>query len=69
MRIIIGKNLEKGNPRLPAKPVSNLRPRFQSLPALTLMPINMNFFNDCQTAWLAIANTNDLVKLLGFLFM
>lgn len=29
----------------------------------------MNFFNDCQIAWLAIANTNDLVNLLTFPFM
>ncbi|MEH2274096.1 MAG: hypothetical protein V7K40_04610 [Nostoc sp.] len=47
-----------------AKPVSNLQPKFQSLPAPTLMPINMNFFNDYQVNWLAIANSNDLVKLL-----
>ncbi|MEH2250390.1 metal ABC transporter permease [Nostoc sp.] len=29
----------------------------------------MNFFNDCQIAWLAIANSNDLVSLLQFPFM
>ena len=29
----------------------------------------MNFFNDCQIAWLAIANSNDLVSLLTFPFM
>jgi zinc transport system permease protein len=29
----------------------------------------MNFFDDCQIAWLAIANTTDLVNLLQFPFM
>jgi zinc/manganese transport system permease protein len=29
----------------------------------------MDFFNDCQIAWLAIANSNDLVSLLTFPFM
>ncbi|MEH2055322.1 MAG: metal ABC transporter permease [Nostoc sp.] len=29
----------------------------------------MNFFDDCQIAWLAIANSNDLVSLLQFPFM
>lgn len=29
----------------------------------------MNFFNDCQIAWLAIANSNNLVSLLQFPFM
>ncbi|MEH2075252.1 MAG: metal ABC transporter permease [Nostoc sp.] len=29
----------------------------------------MNFFNDCQIAWLAIASSNDLVSLLTFPFM
>ncbi|QLE41453.1 metal ABC transporter permease [Nostoc sp. C052] len=29
----------------------------------------MNFFNDCQIAWLAIANINDLVSLLTFPYM
>ncbi|MHC5723990.1 MAG: metal ABC transporter permease [Nostoc sp.] len=29
----------------------------------------MNFFNDCQIVWLAIANSNDLVSLLQFPFM
>ena len=33
------------------------------------MPISMNFFNDCQIGWLAIANINDLVELLTFPFM
>lgn len=33
------------------------------------MPISMNFFNDCQIAWLAIANINDLVSLLTFPYM
>lgn len=33
------------------------------------MPISMNFFNDCQIAWLAIASSNDLVSLLTFPFM
>lgn len=28
------------------------------------MPISMNFFNDCQIAWLAIASSNDLLELL-----
>lgn len=30
------------------------------------MPISMNFFNDCQIAWLAIASSNDLLELLVF---
>ncbi|NEU80427.1 metal ABC transporter permease [Nostoc sp. UIC 10630] len=29
----------------------------------------MDFFNDCQIAWLAIASSNDLVSLLTFPFM
>ncbi|MEH1777198.1 MAG: metal ABC transporter permease [Nostoc sp.] len=29
----------------------------------------MNFFNDCQIVWLAIANLNDLVSLLTFPYM
>lgn len=29
----------------------------------------MNFFNDCQIAWLAITSSNDLVNLLTFPFM
>ncbi|MEH1837479.1 MAG: metal ABC transporter permease [Nostoc sp.] len=29
----------------------------------------MNFFNDCQISWLAIASSNDLVSLLTFPFM
>ncbi|MEJ6486628.1 metal ABC transporter permease [Nostoc punctiforme UO1] len=29
----------------------------------------MNFFNDCQIPWLAIASSNDLVSLLTFPFM
>ncbi|WP_445626469.1 metal ABC transporter permease [Nostoc sp. DSM 114167] len=29
----------------------------------------MNFFNDCQITWLAIANINDLVSLLTFPYM
>lgn len=33
------------------------------------MPISMNFFNDCQIVWLAIANLNDLVSLLTFPYM
>ncbi len=33
------------------------------------MPISMNFFNDCQIAWLAIANSNDLLELLQHPFM
>ncbi|YAG07724.1 Metal ABC transporter permease [Nostoc sp. DSM 114167] len=33
------------------------------------MPISMNFFNDCQITWLAIANINDLVSLLTFPYM
>lgn len=34
------------------------------------MPISMNFFNDCQIPWLAIANNiNDLVSLLTFPYM
>lgn len=33
------------------------------------MLISMNFFDDCQIAWLAIANSNDLVSLLQFPFM
>ncbi|BDI19604.1 zinc ABC transporter permease [Nostoc cf. commune SO-36] len=33
------------------------------------MPISMNFFNDCQINWLAIANINDLVSLLTFPYM
>lgn len=28
------------------------------------MPISMNFFNDCQITWLAIASSNDLLELL-----
>lgn len=28
------------------------------------MPISMNFFNDCQIAWFAIASSNDLLELL-----
>ncbi len=33
------------------------------------MPISMNFFNDCQIARLAIANSSDLIELLQFPFM
>lgn len=33
------------------------------------MPISMNFFHDCQIVWLAIASSNDLIKLLEFPFM
>lgn len=33
------------------------------------MPISMNFFNDCQIPWFAIANINDLVSLLTFPYM
>ncbi len=33
------------------------------------MPISMNFFNDCQIAGLAIANSSDLIELLQFPFM
>ncbi|MEH2381116.1 MAG: metal ABC transporter permease [Nostoc sp.] len=33
------------------------------------MPVIIDFCNDCQIAWLAIANGNDLVKLLEFPFM
>lgn len=33
------------------------------------MPISMNFFNDCQIPWLAIANSSDLIELLQFPFM
>ena len=33
------------------------------------MSISMNFLNDCHIAWLAIANSNDLVSLLTFPFM
>jgi zinc transport system permease protein len=33
------------------------------------MPISMNFFNDYQRAWLAIANSNDLLELLQHPFM
>ncbi|MBD0388112.1 MAG: metal ABC transporter permease [Nostoc sp. C3-bin3] len=29
----------------------------------------MNFFNDCQIPWLAIANSSDLIELLQFPFM
>ncbi len=33
------------------------------------MSISMNFFNDCQIARLAIANSSDLIELLQFPFM
>jgi zinc transport system permease protein len=33
------------------------------------MPVIIDFCNDCQIAWLAIASSNDLVSLLTFPFM
>jgi zinc transport system permease protein len=33
------------------------------------MPVIIDFFNDCQIGWLAIANSNDLLELLQHPFM